>query len=266
MPEAMAVSDGPFRPTGDLADACAQLEEHGACAITGVLDEALLTEVRATLYRVADGERRRGWLRAYEFGDDDPVNQRVWNLPSRDPVFCDLVEHPVALEIVKRVIGWPASLSSMSANIVGFGGANMVIHCDQGYLPEPWAQPWVVNLAWCVDDFTAENGATLVAPGTHRRNRNMRPDEPSPTMVPVEAPAGSLIVLDGRLWHTNGCNRTQERRAGLFTVYTLPILLPQENWPLSLDPAIRQFGSETLQTLLGFRPGILGRVNGRERI
>jgi len=86
-------------------------------------------------------------------------------------------------------------------------------------------------------------------------------------LIPAEAPAGSAIVMEGRLWHTSGENRSQgRRRAGIFAVYTLPILLPQENHFLSLDPAVRQFGSETLQTLLGFRPQVLGRVNGMERI
>ncbi len=85
-------------------------------------------------------------------------------------------------------------------------------------------------------------------------------------MPPLEAPAGSMIAMDGRLWHTNGVNVDGTRRAGIFGWYTLPIYLPQENWSLSADPAIRQFGSETLQTLLGFRPHFLGRINGHDRL
>ena len=75
-----------------------------------------------------------------------------------------------------------------------------------------------------------------------------------------------MIVIDGRCWHRAGRNRTARTRAGVFNWYTLQIYLPQENWFVSLDPAIRQFGSETLLTLLGFRPTILGRVNGQESI
>ncbi len=253
-------------PTKDLSQGLADLAKYGACIITDVLDSATVEEVRTTLYRVAASNRKHGWEQTYDYGGDDGINQRVWNLPSRDPLFCDLVEHPVAIELVKEVLGWPALLSSMAANITGYGGSRMMLHVDQGYLPKPWAQPWVLNIGWCVDDFTEENGATLYAPGSHLFNGDVPGGAQALPLVPAEAPAGSIIVMDGRLWHSSGDNRTHNRRAGIFSVYTLPVLLPQENHFLSLDPAIRQFGSETLQTLFGFRPQVLGRVNGLERI
>jgi Phytanoyl-CoA dioxygenase (PhyH) len=248
-----------------VEEALGELAEHGACIIPNALSPEFVEELRTATYRCASNDRRYGWTEAYQYGKDDHINQRIWNLPSRDPVFCELAEHPLAIELVRRTLGWPASLSSMSANITNGGGASMVVHTDQGYLPGPLTRPWVFNLAWCVDDFNAENGATLFTPGSHRRI-----EPPSKTvsagMIPAIAPAGSLLVLDGRTWHTNGVNTAGTSRAGIFSVYTVPYLLPQENWPLSLNPAVRQFGSETLQTLLGFRPQVLGRINGRERI
>lgn len=249
-------------PVDTLDAGLADLETHGACVIGGALAPDLLDALRGATYRAAANDRKYGWAQSYQYGKDDHVNQRVWNLPSRDPVFAELAELPLAIDLVRRTLGWPASLSSMSANITHRGGGSMMLHTDQGYLPGPLQQAWVYNCVWCVDPFTAANGATLIAPGSHRT-----PEPPAPdALVPVEAPAGSLIVLDGRLWHTNGVNTSGESRAGLFAVYTLPWLMPQENWSLSLNPAVRQFGSETLQTLLGFRPHVLGRVNGMERI
>jgi hypothetical protein len=258
------ITAGP-KPVTDLERGLADLAEHGACIIAGALAPDLLGDLRAALYRAARTDRKYGLEEAYPYGKDDHVNQRIWNLPSHDPVFCELAEHPLAIELVERTLGWPASLSSMSANITNGGGASMLLHTDQGYLPGPLAQPWVFNLCWCVDEFTAENGATLFASGSHRVQGAL-PPEAMERMIPAIAPAGSLIVLDGRLWHTNGVNRNAISRAGIFAVYTLPWLMPQENWSLSLNPSVRQFGSETLQTLFGFRPRVLGRVNGRERI
>lgn len=251
-------------PTKNVEQGFVDLAEYGACIITDVLDSATLHEVRTALYRAAESDRKYGRTQTYDYGGDDTINQRVWNLPSRDPVFCNLVEHPLAIDLVKRVLGWPALLSSMAANITGPGGTPMILHADQGYVPKPWGQPWVLNIGWCIDDFTAENGATRYVPGSHLQNE--MPNGIEQKLIPAEAPAGSIIVMEGRLWHTSGENRSQARRAGIFSVYTLPILLPQENHFLSLDPAIRQFGSETLQTLFGFRPQVLGRVNGLERI
>jgi ectoine hydroxylase-related dioxygenase (phytanoyl-CoA dioxygenase family) len=251
-------------PTCDLVEALADLSTFGACIIQDALDAEMLNEVRTALYRAAESDRKYGLKQDYKYGSEDNVNQRVWNLPSHDPVFWALAEHPVAMHFVRELLGWPALLSSMSANITAGGGQSMMLHCDQGYMPKPWSQPHGVNVGWCVDDFTTENGATCYIPGSHNWNGegHGRLDEFRDRLVPIEAPAGSALIMEGRLLHTNGVNTNGDRRAGIFGWYTLPIYLPQENWFLSANPAIRQFGSETLQILLGFRPQVMGRVNG----
>jgi ectoine hydroxylase-related dioxygenase (phytanoyl-CoA dioxygenase family) len=266
--------------TRDLDRAMADLDRFGVCILEAALEGEKLAEVRTALNRAAVSDRRYGLMQDYPVGSDDAVaNQRVWNLPSHDPVFCELAEHPVAMHFVKQVLGWPALLSGMSANIVS-GGGQIGLHRDQAYMPPPWSRPLGVNVGWAVDDFTAENGATCCVLGSNRfdgegstqRNDGDRvtysftSEDMRDQLVPLEAPAGSAIVMEGRLLHTNGVNTNGEPRAGIFSWYTLPIYLPQENWYLSLNPAVRQVGSETLQTLLGFRPQVLGRINGRDRI
>jgi len=253
-------------PTRDLVAADRDLEQSGACIVEGVLQGQQLLALHEALYRAAANDKKYGLYREYQYGEDDHVNQRVWNLPSHDVIFCELVEHPIALRFIRSLISWPALLSSISANITGGGGKSMVLHADQGFMPEPWSAPYGLNVAWCIDDFTIINGATHFVPGSHRMNRMPKASETFPPMVPLVAPAGSVIVMDGRTWHTNGISTGTTRRAGIFSFYTLPIYLPQENWCLSLNPAIRQFGSETLMTLFGFRPQLLGRINGLDRI
>ncbi|HET6874670.1 MAG TPA: phytanoyl-CoA dioxygenase family protein [Acidimicrobiales bacterium] len=120
------------------------------------------------------------------------------------------------------------------------------------------------NAAWCVDDFTAANGATCFVPGSHRQNRPPTADDlRAAPALPMEAPAGTLVVFDSRIWHRTGNNTTaDERRAGIFGWYTRPIYRTQENWFLSLDPAVRQFAGDDLLVLLGYRTTGLGLVNG----
>ena len=258
---------GPL-PTRDLVAAKADLDAFGACVVLDALDSETLGEVHTALYRAAESDRKYGIAESYRFGGDDHVNQRIWNLPSHDPVFWALAEHPIAMHFVRELLGWPALLSSMSANITGGGGQSMILHCDQGYMPQPWARPHGVNIGWCIDDFTTANGATRYIPGSNHWNGEGQGqlEAYKDQLVPIEAPAGSALIMEGRLLHTNGVNTNGVRRGGIFSWYTLPIYLPQENWSLSANPAIRQFGSETLQTLLGFRPQVMGRVNGRDRI
>lgn len=251
-------------PTDDLDRAEHDLATHGICAITGVLTDEQLRSAHDELYAAAAADRARG--REQKFALDyehDATNQRVWNVLSRAPIFQDLAEHPVALRLLTSVLDWPMLLGNLSANITGPGGGEMVLHADQIFVPTPWpTDPQGANAAWCIDDFTADNGATCFVPGSHLLHRPPEPGD-DVTPVPMEAPAGSLVVFESRLWHRTGFNRTADQhRAGIFGWYTKPIYRQQENWFLSLDPIIRQFGSDTLLTLLGFKTQGLGLVYG----
>lgn len=249
--------------TRDLDQAAEDVRAFGVARIEGVLHGAALARVRDALYRAAASDRERGWnSRFISDNPEDHTNQRVWGLLSRDPVFSDLAEHPTALHFVRTFLGWPALLSNISANITGPGGGEMVLHADQGFAPQPWGGIQGLNVAWAIDDFTDENGATRIVPGSHRHNRTPTPDDGLHT-VALEAPAGSAIVMEGRVWHRTGFNRTEDRhRAGIFGFYTLPIYLPQENWFLSLNPAVRHYASDTLLQLLGFKAARFGRFYG----
>ncbi len=254
-------------PTTDLDRAEHDLATHGICALSDALTADQLDRARTAIYAAADDDRARGRERHGFVLDTDRSNQRVWNLLSRAPVFIDLVEHPSALRLLRSVLGWPMLLGNLSGNITGPGGAAGVLHADQIFVPEPWpAQPQGANAAWALDDVTAANGATCFVPGSHLRNRLPRPDEVADAVaaaVPMEAPAGSLIVFDSRVWHRTGANTTLDvRRAVAFGWYTRPIYRTQENWFLALDPSVRQFASDDLLVLLGYRTTGLGLVNG----
>lgn len=250
-------------PTDDLERAEHDLRADGICALTDVLDRDTLARAHAALYTAAASDRARGWEQ-HGFGLDlDATNQRIWNLLSRSPEFIDLAEHPVALRLLRSAIGWPMLLGNISGNITGPGGVAGYLHADQIFVPEPWPQaPQGANAAWCIDDFTAANGATRFVPGSHLLNR-CPTEQDHLEAVPMEAPAGSLVVFDSRVWHRTGANTTTDQHRGaVFGWYSRPIYRTQENWFLSLDPAVRQFASDDLLVLLGYRTEGFGLVNG----
>ena len=252
------------KPTNDLDRAQRDLRDVGLCLVSDVLAAAQLERARAALYRAAADDVAQGREQprfGLDYGDG---NQRVWNVLSRDPVFAELVEHPVALRFVRAVIGWPALLGNLSANIVGPGAAASMLHADQIFVPEPWpTDPQGVNVAWCLDAFTTRNGATQVVPRSHRANRNAT-EADAAGVVTIEAPLGTMMVFESRLWHRTGANTSaDERRAGLFGWYTRPIYRTQENWFLSLDPTVRANASDTLLELLAYKTSGLGLVYGR---
>jgi len=252
-------------PTRDVGQALRDIANYGLAIVPGVLAGDALKRTREALYRAAESDAARA--RSQKFGLDyahDDTNRRVWNVLSRDPLFEDLAFHPLAVEFVKGVLGWPALLGNISANITYPGGGEMVTHADQIFVPEPWpAQPQGLNVAWCLDDFTEENGATQFVPGSHRLNRAPGADDAGARLVAMEAPAGSAVVFESRVWHRTGHNRSAGRsRAGVFAWYTRPIYRTQENWFLSLRPEVRQFASEEALVLLGYKTQGLGLVNG----
>jgi ectoine hydroxylase-related dioxygenase (phytanoyl-CoA dioxygenase family) len=253
-------------PVRDVAAALRDLRELGVCVIADALPPAQLARTRDAIYRAADDDRARGRAQ-HGFGLDlDERNLRVWNLLNRDPVFCDLAEHPLALALVRETLGWPALLSNISGNVTLPGAAAGVLHADQIFVPEPWppAAPQGMNVAWRIDDFTRENGATEVVVGSHRWNRLPGEADAGVRMVSAEAPAGSVIAFESRIWHRTGANTTRDRtRAAVFPFYTTPIYRTQENWFLSLSPGVVGSASDALLTLLAYKSEGFGLVYGR---
>jgi ectoine hydroxylase-related dioxygenase (phytanoyl-CoA dioxygenase family) len=258
-----------MKPTADLEAARADLSEYGLCLIAGGLGPDALNGVRDRLYEIADADPDAG--RGYVY-DNDLTNQRVWCLLRYGKVFADLATDPTALDLVRRLLGSRLLLSSLTANITSPGGGEMVVHTDQGYLPHPWPEfPLVANAIWMIDEFRADNGATMVAPGSHRLGygpQHLDAGESPPELVPLEGPAGTLCVMDGRIWHHTGVNCSDgDRRAGLFSYYTKPHIRSQEDWQRSLS--VQQLAEAdkdpVLADLLGLRSWhSLGLVNGAE--
>ena len=248
-------------PTRDLARARRDLDEYGL-ALVDALSPDETRRVRERTFEAADEDVRAGRGYVYDRGE---ANQRVWALLNRGAVYCDLVQRDFAIELVGERLGRPLLLSNFSANLTGPGGGTGFLHTDQFYADDR-DELLAMNVAWLVTDFTRENGATLVVPGSHRRRlEQVGLTDPHPEAVPLEAPAGTAAVLDGRLWHQTGPNATtDERRVALFAYYVKPWIRTQEVWPVSLDPEVRKSATPLLRELVGdVQYMSLGAVGGQ---
>ena len=234
--------------------ATAQLLEEGWCVVPGMLSAEEAAGVLERLWAAAAEFRRRGRETHMAHLDPNASNVRVFELLDIDPVFRDLIRRPAALELVRTLLGPDFMISNFTANIARPGSGSMSLHSDQALVvPEPWLEPWSINVIWCLTDVYFENGATLFIPGSHRVTRlsGLGP-EPAARLRPFEAKAGSVIAMDGRLWHTSGANVTADQdRALLFGYYSRSFLRPQVNWNVVLSPEVQQGLDAELRGLLG---------------
>jgi ectoine hydroxylase-related dioxygenase (phytanoyl-CoA dioxygenase family) len=271
-------------PTTDRDLAKYQLREYGYCIISDALSELQLAALRIRLDDQAAAERaadlayldggraaskdRRGYRgdeEADEASADEIVpNQRVWALQNKGVEFLELLDNPVIDEIVCDYLDEDYPLAAIySANIVGGGGEAQFLHQDQiGVQP---ATPFAVgvNIIFCLDDFTEENGATRIVPGSHIAERGLAPDNIYTTTgtVPAEAPAGSAILVETRIWHGTGASMSSARRRAA-------ILLIQRSWTrgasngvLAVHPSVLSRMSDRVKAMFGHRvTGGLGSI------
>lgn len=236
------------------ASALAELRADGVAVIPNVLTADEAADALSRLWRASDESKSRGIPSHIAGLDPDAHNVRVFNLVDLDLFFASLVENPISHQLVGEFLGPNYILSNLSANIARPGSRSMAIHSDlQFVVPEPWSVPQSVNVIWCLTDTYADNGATLYAPGSHRHETaGSVPETIASQMVPLEAKAGSVMIMDGRVWHTSGNNITSsEDRALVFGYYTAPYIRPQWNFSASLSEPVKQAVSPNLRFRLG---------------
>lgn len=238
----------------DLID---RFESDGFVVIEHVLSAGELDTARAQMDLAVERSAARGMPTRLDALDPGGRNVRVYDLIEHAPICRELALHPKILPLVDAILG-DALLSNFTANNALPGSGSMNAHCDQStVMPEPWPELFALNAIWCLHDTDEENGATRYLPGSHQFTRFSEvPEDPKKDMRAFEAPAGAVIVMHGRMWHTSGENRSRDReRWLLFAFYARSFLRTQCNWHQSLSEATRAELSPELQNRLGLTAG-----------
>jgi ectoine hydroxylase-related dioxygenase (phytanoyl-CoA dioxygenase family) len=242
-------------PTTD--DALATLDEQGYVVLERLLAPAELDALREEVLPLA----LAGPLGRNPF--EGERTHRVYALLGKAETAAPVVEHPRVLDIVDRLLEPNHLLTACQVIHLLPGETEQALHYDDGFYSIPRPRPSVsISTIWAVDDFTAENGATEVIPGSHRWGEGELPEPDDPRLRPVVMPAGSVVIFHGTLWHRGGANRSDRARCALSPQYCQPWARQQENFFLGVPRDRAQTMSPRVQQLLGYSiwPPFMGQV------
>jgi Phytanoyl-CoA dioxygenase (PhyH) len=195
-----------------------------------------------------------------------PFTKQVAGVPGISPTFAvDVMCHPLLLALCDRVLLPSCARYQLNLGHLlqrGPGSAEQWLHRDEAVwsdVPRPHPELQLASVIAFVD-FTRENGATRVVPGSHRwPDRQLAPAEqmvatpPAPGLIAyAEMPAGSAVVYSGGTIHGGGANFTDDARRGAHLSYCLGWLRTEENNYLSTPPAVAARLPRPAQELLGY--------------
>jgi hypothetical protein len=214
----------------------AELRSKGHCVLPALIPAERCAEIRQRVLDVVASQRG-----AYPGA---PTNVGfVPGVINHDQSFAEYLAHPRLMSVVRPLLGEQVRISFTSAIINEPGNARGDWHADwpfnqnnAGHVPAPYPDAvFHITTLWMLSPFESENGGTLIVPGSHRRPTNptdaasgVSPSAVVDGEIQATGAAGSVLVMDSRLWHATAPNGTGEARVALAVRYA--------PWWLNLAP------------------------------
>jgi ectoine hydroxylase-related dioxygenase (phytanoyl-CoA dioxygenase family) len=245
--------------SSDAATHVAKIAEVGYTIVENAIEPALVDRIAAELVRLEEALGVQPAQNPFEGAN----TLRIYNLLARGKVFEEIPVHASILPIVEGVLDRGCLVSSLSSITILPGESPQPVHADDQLFPLPKPHvPIVCNTMWAITDFTEENGATRVVPGTHTADRSPNFGEEHPSIAAV-MPRGSVLVYHGSLWHGGGPNTSSARRVGVAMNYCAGWIRQQENQQLGIPLETARAFSPRLRQLVGYGlyRGLVGHID-----
>ncbi|MFN8488586.1 MAG: phytanoyl-CoA dioxygenase family protein [Caldilineaceae bacterium] len=226
-----------------------QLKTVGWCVVENVIPAEQIAAIRASVAATVAKHRN----------PNAPKNiGHLSGLINYDQSFAPYLAHPPLLTLLEGVLGPGVRISFTTATINEPGNARGEWHADwpfnqrnAGHLPAPYPDLCMhLTTIWMLSDFSVETGGTLLIPSTHRLSHNPTGDhevdsyQSFPEELNAVGAAGSVLVMDSRLWHATAPNTSPSPRVAIVIRYA----------PWWLDLGVLRPGSRArarLQSLTG---------------
>ena len=193
--------------------------------------------------------------------------RRSGSLIARSPASRDVIMDPLVLAVTDRALAHATNYQLHCTQVIeiGPGSAPQVIHRDQwafDMFPFPAGFDSTFSTMWAITDFTAENGATRVIPGSHQFEDKLTFELED--TIPAEMTAGSVLLYTGSTYHGAGPNTSEQTRTGLIVHYSLAWLRQEENQYLGVPQQVLDQLPEDLLRLMGYQNAAfsLGFIDG----
>lgn len=226
-----------------------KLRVDGYCIVPDAMPAAAIAALDADL--AADFERVPFCVGGF-YG---ATTKRLGRLLARSPHAATLVRHRLILAVADKILSpWcdTLQLNVTQAIAVHPGAPAQLPHRDQDMWRGAQGEiEYLLNVIWPLTDFRADNGATLIWPGSH--GANALAPEPSGEPVAAAMTPGSAVLFLGSTLHGAGANSSPAVRRGVVVGYALGWLKPYENPWLAYPPHVARHFPPDLAALAGYR-------------
>jgi hypothetical protein len=259
-------------------DAWDQFQEEGYVIFNDVLNPEQLEQQRAALQPWIDADIRG------RNNFEGSQSNRIYGMLDKDPVFADLISHPLQLAFAERELGESCLLYACLAINLHPGETAQPWHFDDSHcgLARP-RDPLSLSTFWSISDTTETNGATEIIPGSHKwgdeqptganrgsdfktgvTDKKDSSKDDHPDMIKATMPAGALMIAKGTLWHRGGGNSSGTDRLIVTPQFCKGWCRPLEQQLLAVPPEKVARFPKRVQELLGYNihPPFMGYVDG----
>ncbi len=197
-----------------------ELADAGFTVLENYMSPELLENMQARVDQLLADE---GAAAGSEFKTEENA-RRLANLVDKGEVFREAIAQPEMLALVESVLGDGFKLSSLNMRSANPHSSSVQpFHIDMGLLPDSEGYA-VCNCVWMLDDFTLENGALRVIPGSHKWGKKPQDEladlyASHPEELLVTGPAGTVVVMNAHAWHGGTANRTGKERRALHSFF-----------------------------------------------
>ncbi|EFW16937.1 hypothetical protein D8B26_003747 [Coccidioides posadasii str. Silveira] len=177
---------------------------------------------------------------------------RIYSLLNKTREFDKFAILPRVLALNDFFLDPGYNITSFHTIQINPGEKNQDMHHDDAFCHVPRPRlPLGAAIIIAFDDFTAENGATGVIPGSHTWGADRRGKYEE--TVPMVCPAGSVVYFIGTTWHCGGANNSSKPRKSATVQYCQPYIRPIENQILAVDPRKLKEIPPRIVEMMGYR-------------